>query len=136
MSELRQKEAKLRKQEEQLKLKEKSLNELSSERISLESRCQQLEARNFELEQTVNILKRRIDSNNNASLPSEPKSQNVNEQKDDNDAYRKMKHQIDNRIAEMHTKLSNMVLDEMDKQLDKIKLFEDPVSKVNQNPDP
>lgn len=136
LSELRQKEAKLRKQQEQLKLKEKSLNELSSERISLESRCQQLEARNFELEQTVNILKRRIDSNNNASLPSEPKSQNVNEQKDDNDAYRKMKHQIDNRIAEMHTKLSNMVLDEMDKQLDKIKLFEDPVSKVNQNPDP
>jgi hypothetical protein len=32
-----------------------------------------------------------------------------------------MKQQIDSRVAEMHLKLTNMVLDEMDRQLDKIK---------------
>jgi len=45
-------------------MKEKSLNELDSNRILLESRCQQLETRNFELEQTVKLLKRRIQANN------------------------------------------------------------------------
>jgi len=64
LSELRTKETKLRKQEEQMKMKEKSLNELDSNRILLESRCQQLETRNFELEQTVKLLKRRIQANN------------------------------------------------------------------------
>jgi hypothetical protein len=34
-----------------------------------------------------------------------------------------MKQQIDSRVAEMHLKLTNVVLDEMDRQLDKIKLF-------------
>lgn len=97
----------------------------------MESRCQQLEVRNIELKQTVNILKIRIDSSNNAYIPNEPKSQNVKEQKDGNDEHRKMKHQIDNRIVEMYTKLSKMVLDKMDRQLDKIKLYEEHVSKVN-----
>jgi hypothetical protein len=36
-----------------------------------------------------------------------------------------MKRQIDSRVAEMHLKLTNMVLDEMDRQLDKIKPFKD-----------
>lgn len=63
LSELRTRETKLRKQEEQMKMKEKFLNELDSNRILLESRCQQLEARNFELEQTVKLLKRRIHAN-------------------------------------------------------------------------
>jgi S-adenosylhomocysteine hydrolase len=39
--------------------------------------------------------------------------------------YGKMKQQIDSRVAEMHLKQTNVVLDEMDRQLDKIKLFED-----------
>ena len=36
-----------------------------------------------------------------------------------------MKQEIDQKLANLHTKLSNTVLDEMDKQLDKIKLFDD-----------
>jgi hypothetical protein len=36
-----------------------------------------------------------------------------------------MKQQIDSRVAEMHLKLTNVVLDEMDRQVDKIKLFKD-----------
>jgi hypothetical protein len=36
-----------------------------------------------------------------------------------------MKQKLDQKLANLHTKLSNIVLDEMDKQLDKIKLFGD-----------
>jgi hypothetical protein len=36
-----------------------------------------------------------------------------------------MKQELDQKLANLHTKLSNIVLDEMDKQLDKIKLFDD-----------
>jgi hypothetical protein len=42
-------------------LKEKSMQEYRNEKIMLETRCQQLEARNFELEQTVKLLKRRLE---------------------------------------------------------------------------
>ena len=34
-----------------------------------------------------------------------------------------MKQELDQKLANLHAKLSNIVLDEMDKQLDKIKLF-------------
>jgi hypothetical protein len=36
-----------------------------------------------------------------------------------------MKQELDQKLANLHAKLSNIVLDEMDKQLDKIKLFGD-----------
>ena len=36
-----------------------------------------------------------------------------------------MKQELDRKLANLHTKLSNIVLDEMDKQIDKIKLFDD-----------
>ncbi|CAC5374324.1 unnamed protein product [Mytilus coruscus] len=35
-----------------------------------------------------------------------------------------MKQELDQKLANLHTKLSNIVLDEMDRQLDKIKLFD------------
>ncbi|CAC5412370.1 unnamed protein product [Mytilus coruscus] len=40
------------------------------------------------------------------------------------DVYHKMKQELDQKLANLHTKLSNIVLDEMDRQLDKIKLFD------------
>jgi hypothetical protein len=55
--------SKLRKAEEQLRIKEKSIQELNNEKILIGTRCQQLEARNYELEQNVKLLKRKIDSN-------------------------------------------------------------------------
>jgi len=125
LSELRTRETKLRKQDEQMKMKEKSLNGLDSNRILLESRCQQLEARNFELEQTVKLLKRRIQANDDLTITNDPKSHVPNTQTHESNVYGKMKQQIDSRIAEMHLKLTNVVLDEMDRQLDKIKLFSD-----------
>ena len=43
-----------------------------------------------------------------------------------------MKHDLDQSLAKLHSKLTNIVLDEMDKQLDKITLIEDkPSSAVN-----
>ena len=36
-----------------------------------------------------------------------------------------MKQELHQKLANLHTKLSNFALDEMDKRLDKIKLFDD-----------
>ncbi|VDI30185.1 Hypothetical predicted protein [Mytilus galloprovincialis] len=124
LSELRARELKVRKAEEQLKIKEKSLKEVQNDRVLLESRCQQLEARNFELEQTVKLLKRRIESNSN--LLTIPTLTNTGEPKQGNtDSFQKMKEQLDEKLAKLHTKLSNIVIDEMDRQINKIKLFDD-----------
>jgi uncharacterized sporulation protein YeaH/YhbH (DUF444 family) len=48
--------------EEQIKQREKSEEETNNNRTKLESRCQELETTNYELEQTVKTLIRRIDS--------------------------------------------------------------------------
>jgi hypothetical protein len=69
LSELRTREIKVKKVEEQLKVKDKSLLEIRNEKIVLETRCQQLESRNFELEQTVKLLKRRLESDNHLAAP-------------------------------------------------------------------
>ena len=89
----------------------------------LETRCQQLEARNFELEQTVKLLKRRQKSDNHLAAP--PTHNKFKPPTSSHDIYYKMKQELDQKLANLHTKLSNIVLDEMDKQLDKIKLFDD-----------
>ncbi|CAC5378669.1 unnamed protein product [Mytilus coruscus] len=122
LSELRAKEIKIKKVEEQLKIKEKSLNEIRNEKILLESRCQQLEARNFELEQTVKLLKRRIESDSHLAMPASLNT--CEDPTSSQDVYHKMKQELDQKLANLHTKLSNIVLDEMDRQLDKIKLFD------------
>jgi hypothetical protein len=71
LCELRARQAKLRKAKEQLRIKEKSIQELNNEKILLGTRCQQLEARNFELEQNVKLLKRKIDSNQYIQIQNE-----------------------------------------------------------------
>lgn len=103
-------------------MKSKSLQQLANEKILLVTKCQQLEARNFELEQTVKLLKR-IESNEHIDI--QPASNTHVSQDKENDPFIKMKHDIDQRFAKLHSKLSIIVLDEMDKQLDKITLFED-----------
>ena len=89
----------------------------------LETRCQQLEARNFELEQTAKLLKRRLESENHLAAP--PTYNMCKPPTSSQDIYYKMKQELDQKLANLHTKLSNIVLNEMDKQLDKIKLFGD-----------
>ena len=123
LSELRAREIKVNKVEEQLKVKEKSLLEIRNEKILLETRCQQLEARNFELEQTVKLLKRRMESDNHLTAP--PMRNTCQTTTDSQDIYYNIKQELDRKLANLHTKLSNIVPDEMDKQIDKIKLFDD-----------
>jgi hypothetical protein len=123
LSELRTREIKVKKVEEQLKVKQKSLLEIRNEKIVVETRCQQLEARNLELEQTVNLLKRRLESDNQLATP--PTHNTCKPPTSSQDIYYKMKQELDQKLANLHTKLSNIVLDEMDKHLDKIKLFDD-----------
>ena len=101
-------------------MKEKSLFELDNNRILLESRCQQLETRNFELEQTVKLLKRRIQANDDLTITNDTMPHVPDTQTHELNVYGKMNQQIDSRVAEMHLKLTNVVLDEMDRQLDKI----------------
>jgi predicted nuclease with TOPRIM domain len=48
--------------EELIKQKEKAAQEVNNNRTKLESRCQELESRNYELEQTVKTLMKRIES--------------------------------------------------------------------------
>ena len=114
LSELRTREIKVKKVEEQLKVKEKSLLEIRNEKILLETRCQQLEARNFELEQTVKLLKRRLESDNHLAAP--PTHNTCKPPTSSQDIYYKMKQELDQKLANLHTKLSNIVLDEMDKK--------------------
>jgi len=123
LGDLRTREIKMKKAEDQLKMKEKSLQEFKNEKIMLETRCQHLEARNFELEQTVKLLKRRMESNNDIAMPytsniSEPSHKN-------DDVFSTMKQQLDQKLGKLHTKLSTIVIDEMERQLDKIKFFDD-----------
>ena len=47
------------------------MQELNNEKILLGTRCQQLETRNFELEQIVKLLKRKIDSNQYLQIQNE-----------------------------------------------------------------
>ena len=141
-SELRARELKLRKSEEQLKLKEKSMQEYRNEKIMLEIRCQQLEARNFELEQTVKLLKRRLECDetmsskqpevNKGSPVHSLKPENQSNYEEDDPLLTVRKH-LNNRMANLQTKLTNIVFDEMEKQLDKIKpLNNDDINQTTQ----
>jgi translation initiation factor 6 (eIF-6) len=77
-----------------MKMKEKSLYELNNNRILLESRCQQLEARNFELEQTVKLLKRRIQANDDLTITNDPMPHVPDTQTHELNIYGKMKQQL------------------------------------------
>jgi hypothetical protein len=46
--------------EELIKQKGKTAQEVNNNRTKLESRCQEIESRNYELEQTVKTLMKRI----------------------------------------------------------------------------
>lgn len=122
LGDLRTKEIKMKKAENQLKMKEKSLQELKNEKNLLETRCQHLEARNFELEQTMKLLKRRMVSNNDIAMPYAPNTCEPSHKNED--VFFTMKQQLDHKLVKLHTKLSTIVMDEMERQLDNIKLFD------------
>jgi hypothetical protein len=127
LSELRAREAKLRKAEERFKIKEKSIDELKNEKIMLETRCQHLEARHFELEQTLKLLKRRIDSNQYLQSQKENETEKGGYEKEPeiDDINHKMKLHMNTKIMGLHTKLTNLVFNEIDRHLDRLNLTEE-----------
>jgi hypothetical protein len=128
---LRAREAKLRKAEERLKIKEKSIDELKNVKIMLETRCQHLEARNFELEQTLKLLKRRIDSNQYLQSQKENETEKGGYEKEPeiDDIHHKMKLHMNTKIMGLHTKLTNLVFNEIDRHLDRLNLTEESAPK-------
>ncbi|CAG2248026.1 unnamed protein product [Mytilus edulis] len=114
LREIRERELKLRKAEEHLKMKEKIFKEEQSKIVLLETRCQYLESKNCELESLVNTMKRRLDMNTSTNI-SNPQgmghSTPLNEQ---------MQGKINNRILAFHEKLTNLVMDQVENQLQKV----------------
>ncbi|CAC5418407.1 unnamed protein product [Mytilus coruscus] len=113
LREIHERELKLRKAEEHLKMKEKIFKDEQSKIVLLQTRCQYLESKNCELESLVNTMKHRLDMNtytNNiegVGLSSTP----LNEQ---------MQRKINNRILAFHEKLTNLVMDQVENQLQKV----------------
>lgn len=119
LCEMRAKELKLKKMEEQIKQREKSEEETNNNRTKLESRCQELETTNYELEQTVKTLIRRIDSIEYIYTDEKYKQKS----KIDNNIIsdeEKMSGYFNHRFMRLHRKMTDLVFDKIEKQIDNI----------------
>ena len=115
MKDIRAKETKLRKWEEDLKVKEKALQEKGKSQTYTDTYIATLEARNKELEQTVRILKRRI------SMLEESKDQRGDEthKSETRQQNRPEERKSVLLLEKLHGKVTNFILDSMDKQLER-----------------
>ena len=86
----------------------------------LETRCQHLEARNVELEQTLKLLKRRIDSNQYLQSQKENETEKGGYEKEPeiDDIHHNTKLHMNTKIMGFHTKLTNLVFNEIDRHLE------------------
>jgi hypothetical protein len=98
----------------------------------LETRCQRLEARHFELEQTVKLLKRRIDSNQYLQSQKENETEKGGYEKEPeiDDIQHKMKLHMNTNIIGLHTKLTNLVFNDINRHLDRLNLTEESAPKT------
>ena len=114
MKDLRTKETKLRKWEEELKLKEKALQEKDKGQTHTDSYIAKIEARNQELEHTVRILRRRI------CMMEESQEQHSEPGLNSGVAQHpsKEKRNSVHLLEKLHDKVTNFILDSMDRQLD------------------
>ena len=119
LRELRNKETKLKKLEETLKIREKSLTEQRKRRIEMETYCNKLEAKNTELELMVKTLKRRIEQHEQSS--DNPSTSPVNTTTN-SDINSRMKEQLNNKILTVHDQITNIVFDQIDKQLELVNI--------------
>lgn len=131
LRELRKKETKLKKLEETLKIREKSLTEQRKSRIEMETYCNKLEAKNTELELMVKTLQRSIEqheqSSDNPSMSTVNATTNL-------DINSRMKEQFNNKILAVHDKITNMVFDQIEKQLELVNTSMNSTSQTtNQN---
>ena len=105
--------------EEQIKQRDKSAQETNNNRTKLESRCQELETMNYELEQTVKTLIRRIDSIEYIYTDEKYKQKS----KIDNNIIsdeEKMSGYFNHRFMRLHRKMTDLVFDKIEKQIDNI----------------
>jgi hypothetical protein len=119
LRELRNKETKLNKLEETLKIREKSLTEQRKSRIKMETYCNKLEAKNTELELMIKTLQRSIEQHEQSS--DNPSTSPVNTTTNSGINSR-MKEQLNNNILAVHDKITNMVFDQIDKQLELVNI--------------
>jgi hypothetical protein len=85
----------------------------------METYCNKLEAKNTELELLVTTLQRRIEQHEQSSgNPSiSPLNATIN-----SDINSRMKEQHNNKILAVHDKITNMVFDQIDKQLELVNI--------------
>ena len=136
--ELRAKETILKKMVELIKQKEKAAQEVNNNRTKLESRCQELESRNYELEQTVKTLMKRIESielTNIHDNRSETNKGNSGTKHDANFSRNNdsMADYFNHRFMRMHQKLADVVFDNIEKHIDCMISGEITISNQNSN---
>lgn len=115
MSELRQKEIKLRKWGDDLKIKEKFIQDNSKDRIRMETYIKQLESEKEKHEQTIRTLKRKI-----VNLEDNYATRECNQEHMTNHSSHPSSELLDN----IHKKVTNYILKQVDVQLQKIKNLE------------
>ena len=109
--------------EELIKQKEKAAQEVNNNRTKLESRCQEIESRNYELEQTVKTLMKRIESleltnihdNRSETNKGNSGTKNYANFSCNND---RMADYFNHRFMRMHQKLTDVVFDNIEKYID------------------
>ena len=117
MSDLRQKELKLKKKEEDLKIREKAFQDNKERHIRLESYIKQLEFEKEEQEHTIRTLKRRIialEENHNADINL---SNNTNIRANSKETNNEL-------IQNIHNRVTNYILKQVDKQVQKLECEE------------
>ena len=121
-NELRAKGTKFKKMEELIKQKEKAAQEVYNNRTKLESRCRELESRNYELEQTVKTLMKRIESLELTNIHDSRSETNKGNSGTKNDANfsrnnDSMADYFNHRFMRMHQKLTAVVFDNIEKHI-------------------
>ena len=111
---------------------------MNNNRTKLESRCQELESRNYELEQTVKTLMKRIESielTNIHDNRSETNKGNSGTKHDANFSRNNdsMADYFNHRFMRMHQKLTDVVFDNIEKHIDCMISGEITISNQNSN---
>jgi hypothetical protein len=123
--------------EELIKQKEKAAQEVNN-RTKLESRCQELESRNYELDQTVKTIMKRIESlelTNIHDNRSETNKDNSGANNDGNFSCNNdsMADYFNHRFMSMHQKLTDVVFDKIEKHIDRMVSGEITINNQNSN---
>ena len=85
----------------------------------METYCNKLEAKNTELELMVKTLQRSIEQHEQSS--DNPSTSHVNTTTN-SDINSRMKEQLNNKILAVHDKITNMVFEQIDKQLELVNI--------------